>query len=258
MAHRRHRLTLLFLCLACVGVCLLHPATAWAFGEEGVFHPRVLRVGNAVLDRERLSAPVRLSMELMKRTNAKARVAPVVVSADSPLLWDEPFVWWFGAQDTGELSSREIAGIRTFLALGGVVLVDDSDPAVGAFGRSVRRELARVLPDVAPVPMGAEHVVFRSYYLLERSVGRVRGPGVLEAWVRNGQAQVLLLSHDLAGALARDRSGLPSFAMEPGDDMQREMAIRLAVNVAMFVLCSNYKDDQVHAPFLMRRRVRDR
>jgi len=27
------------------------------------------------------------------------------------------------------------------------------------------------------------------------------------------------------------------------------------VNIAMYVLCSNYKDDQVHAPFLMRRRA---
>jgi hypothetical protein len=31
--------------------------------------------------------------------------------------------------------------------------------------------------------------------------------------------------------------------------------VRLAVNIAMYVLCSNYKDDQVHAPFLMRRRA---
>ena len=43
--------------------------------------------------------------------------------------------------------------------------------------------------------------------------------------------------------------------MVPGGDLQRERAIRLAVNVAMYVLCSNYKDDQVHAPFLMRRRA---
>jgi hypothetical protein len=41
----------------------------------------------------------------------------------------------------------------------------------------------------------------------------------------------------------------------PGGDVQREHAIRLAVNIAMYVLCSNYKDDQVHAPFLMRRRA---
>jgi hypothetical protein len=41
----------------------------------------------------------------------------------------------------------------------------------------------------------------------------------------------------------------------PDGDVQREHAIRLAVNVAMYVLCSNYKDDQVHAAFLMRRRA---
>jgi hypothetical protein len=41
----------------------------------------------------------------------------------------------------------------------------------------------------------------------------------------------------------------------PGGDGQRERAIRLAVNVSMYALCSNYKDDQVHAPFLMRRRA---
>jgi hypothetical protein len=34
----------------------------------------------------------------------------------------------------------------------------------------------------------------------------------------------------------------------------RQQAIRLAVNIAMYVLCSDYKDDQVHAEELMRRR----
>ena len=48
----------------------------------------------------------------------------------------------------------------------------------------------------------------------------------------------------------------PSYLLKvtPGGEIQREYAIRLAVNIAMYVLCSNYKDDQVHAPFLMRRR----
>ena len=36
----------------------------------------------------------------------------------------------------------------------------------------------------------------------------------------------------------------------------RQRAIRLAVNIAMYVLCSDYKDDQVHAEELMRRRGR--
>jgi hypothetical protein len=48
-----------------------------------------------------------------------------------------------------------------------------------------------------------------------------------------------------------------SVPVVPGGEIQRERAIRLAVNIAMYVLCSNYKDDQVHAPFLMRRRAVD-
>jgi hypothetical protein len=34
--------------------------------------------------------------------------------------------------------------------------------------------------------------------------------------------------------------------------------MRLAVNLAMYVLCLDYKDDQVHAEELMRRRGRVR
>ena len=49
-----------------------------------------------------------------------------------------------------------------------------------------------------------------------------------------------------------------SVPVTPGGEHQRERAIRLAVNIAMYVLCSNYKDDQVHAPVLMRRRAVDR
>ena len=39
----------------------------------------------------------------------------------------------------------------------------------------------------------------------------------------------------------------------PGGEPQRERAIRLAVNIAMYVLCSTYKDDRVHESFLKRR-----
>jgi len=257
VAHRRHRLTLLAV-LVCAGLCLLMPGTVRAFGDEGAFHPRVLLVGDATFEGLRTTAPARWAWELTRRTSAPARLAPGTVRADSPALVNEPFAWWLGGTDVGTLTTREVAGLRAFFALGGVLLVDDTDPVVGAFGKSARRELARVLPDTVPVPIGSEHVIFRSFYLLGRPAGRVEGPDKLEAILRNGQAQVLFSSHDIAGALAQDRSGMPSFAVTPGGDRQREMAARVAVNVAMFVLCSNYKDDQVHAPFLMRRRARDR
>ena len=90
---------------------------------------------------------------------------------------------------------------------------------------------------------------------MRRAEGRVEGPAALEGIVRGGQAQVIFTENDLGGARARGSSGVWEVPVVPGGDVQREHAIRLAVNVAMYVLCSNYKDDQVHAPFLMRRRA---
>ena len=73
------------------------------------------------------------------------------VRADAPALLAEPFVIWSGEADIAPLTSREIAGLQRFLALGGVMFVDDADPEVGAFGKAAKRELTRVVPDGAPV-----------------------------------------------------------------------------------------------------------
>jgi hypothetical protein len=139
------------------------------------------------------------------------------------------------------------------------MLVDDAAPgdagSMGAFGRTARAEVARILPDATPIAIGTEHVIFRSFYLLRRAEGRVLGPRTLDAIVRGGRTQVVFSDHDLGGALARGPTGAWEFPVMPGGDEQREHAIRLAVNIAMYTLCSNYKDDQVHAPFLMRRRA---
>ena len=243
--------------LALVALVLSLPHPVRAFGDSGAFNPRVLLVGDAQPGGPRGSAPARWAWELTRRTSAPARLAPVPVRADARALLADPFAYWYGGADVGALSVREVASLRKFFALGGVLFVDDSEPESGVFGKSARRELGRVLPDSAPVPIGTDHVVFRSFYLLPRAVGRIEGSPKLEAIVRGGKTQVIFSSHDLAGALAQEPSGMQTFPVSPGGEHQREMATRLAVNIAMFVLCSNYKDDQVHAPFLMRRRARD-
>ena len=248
----------------CAGALVLGAGAeeAHAFGEEGAFHARILLTGNARWEGVRVSAPERWAAEVERRTSAPARRSPTTVRAVDSALLAEPFAVWGGEADVPPLTAREIAGLRRFLALGGVLLVDDFAPAGeggggGAFSRTARREIARVLPEGSPIPIGTENVVFRSFYLLRRAVGRVEGPAKLDAIVRAGNVQVIFSSHDLLGALARGPTGLQPLSVLPGGEMQRERAVRLAVNIAMYVLCSNYKDDQVHAPFLMRRRAAD-
>ena len=59
---------------------------------------------------------------------------------------------------------------------------------------------------------------------------------------------------DLAGALLRDEFGAWAFTCEPGGEAQRERAVRFGINLLMYALCTDYKADQVHIPFLLKRR----
>ncbi len=245
------------------------PRSARAFGDVGAFDPRVLIVGD-VPGAARPSAAARWSWELIQRTSAPGRLTPTHVRADDPAVVDEPFLWLSGVNALASFTPKEISGLRTFFSLGGLLLVDDAgvsdDGTPSAFGRSAREQIARVLPETSPITLGPEHVIYKTFYLLRRAEGRVAGQKTLDAIVRSGQVQVLFSSHDLGGALARNSttavgsggfsgSGAWENPVTPGGELQRERAIRLAVNIAMYTLSSNYKDDQVHAPFLMRRRA---
>lgn len=244
--------------LAVVGALLLAlPRPARAFGDYGAFDPRILLTGSQQ-NTAHPDAPPRWAWELVQRTSAPARLHPSTVRASDAAIVDAPFLYWSGDTAVDTLTSQEIEELRRFFALGGVMLVDDAgvtnDGKPSPFGTTARREIARVLPDSAPIAIGADHVLFRSFYLLRRAEGRVEGTKTLDAIIRGGQTQVIFSEHDIGGALARGSTGVWELPVVPGGDAQREHAIRLAINVAMYVLCSNYKDDQVHAKWLMRRR----
>jgi hypothetical protein len=237
---------------------LASTSRAHAFGDIGAFNPRVIVAGGKRLSAPRNNAPSAWSLELQNRTSAPGRVAPKEVALDRAELCTEPFAVWAGDSDVGALSVGERRNLAKFIRLGGVLVVDDSDPQNGVFGRSVRRELLRVLPESPPVRLDASHVLYKTFYIVDRPVGRVLGPPTIDAIVRGKNAQVLLLSHDLLGALARSGDGGFSLPTEPSSYEHRQHALRFAVNIAMYVLCSDYKGDQVHAPFLMRRRAQAR
>jgi hypothetical protein len=256
---RRTLLRLFPFAFALGALALSLPRPAHAFGDVGAFDPRALIAGGTP-GPARASAGGRWSWELVQRTSAPARLKPSQIRADDAGVVDGPFLWWSGDSAVTALSPQEVAGLRRFFALGGILLVDDagvrdSEESASTFGRSAREQIARVLPDTSPIALGPDHVLFKSFYLLKRAEGRIAGPRTLDAIVRGGQTQVIFSSHDLGGALARGPTGAWENPVVPGGDLQRERAIRLAVNIAMYVLCSNYKDDQVHAPFLMRRRA---
>ncbi len=224
------------------------------FGEEGAFHARLLSVRSQDLELE-LSATRRWALELTRRTSAPGKLATYAIPPKGSELLKEPFLVWTGSSDPGPLDQRAVRGLREYLRMGGIVMIDDREPGPdgGQFLKGARREVARILPEATSVPLDRNHVIFKSFYILSGPSGRKNGSDHIDAVLAGKNVRVLFLNHDLLGALARSGEtwALP---MESGDAKAREYAVRFAVNIAMYVLCSDYKDDQVHAPFLMRRR----
>jgi hypothetical protein len=231
----------------------LAPRAARAIGESTRFQVRSVLYG-AGESQPRPSAPRRLAWEVRKRTSIEVNPAAAASRLDDAEIFESPFLYWSGAESFEPLSDAEITGLRRFVRFGGAVLIDDASDGQSGFDRSIRRAVRRAFGAGALRRLPNTHTVFRSFYLLSRPEGRIRGPDHMEAVEIGDRAAVLYSRHDLGGAWARDNLGSWEHPVTPGGDEQRERAIRFGVNVVMYVLCLDYKDDQVHAPFIMRRR----
>ena len=238
-----------------VGLVLaaVSPRIAGALGESTRFRVRSVQYGTNNPP-PRPNAARRLGWEVHKRTSIDVLRTPDSARFDSVEIFDHPFLYWSGDRSFEPLSGAEIAGLRRFVRFGGFLLIDDAGPEQRGFDRSIRRALSRAFPSRELSELPNSHTIFRSFYLLTRPEGRVRGADHMSAISIGERVAVLYSRHDLGGAWARDRLGTWEHSVTPGGDEQRERAIRLGVNVVMYALCLDYKDDQVHAPFIMRRR----
>ena len=121
------RSTLERLCLLATAALLVLalPRPARAFGDKGAFDPRILLAGG-ITHAGHATAPARWSYELAERTSAPARATPSTVHADEPAVTNAPFLYFSGDQAVADFTAGEIAGLRRFFALGGVMVVDDA------------------------------------------------------------------------------------------------------------------------------------
>ena len=102
--------------------------------------------------------------------------------------------------------------------------------------------------------MPVDHVLYKSFYLVDRHPGRRQHRGFFEAMAVDERLAVVYSANDLAGALDKDDYGSYRFNVEAGGDATREWAARLGINLVMYALCLDYKADQVHIPFILQRR----
>ncbi len=234
---------------------LAAPRRARAIGPGAKFRIGQLTLGATAPPRA--SAVLRLLGEVDKRTSIDTDRNPVATSLTSATLHETPFLYLAGDREFAVPSPAAIEALRRFLTFGGFLFIDSAEGTTGgAFDKSVRALCAALYPAPAPglevVP--GDHVVYKSFYLLERPLGRLALSPVLEGITRGGRLTVAYAQNDLGGAWAKDNLGNFDFPCEPGGDRQRELAYRMGVNLVMYALCLDYKTDQVHVPFIMRRR----
>jgi uncharacterized protein DUF4159 len=204
----------------------------------------------------RPSALKRLAWEIEKRTSIETAGDPTPVKlSDESSLRKHPLVFLSGDSALPNFSEEEVARLRRHLSAGGLLVVDGAEAHPGgAFDQSVRSLVKRIFPKDRLDKISPEHVLYKSFYLLRTPVGRLAALPYLEGVEHDGRLVIVYSQNDLAGAWARDNFGQWEHEVVPGGMQQREMAFRLGVNLAMYALCLDYKTDQVHVPFILRRR----
>lgn len=196
----------------------------------------------------------RMLQEVEKRTSVEVDTGADPVGF-GPELFEHPMLFLSGDQGFDPWPAEQVDLLRTWLKGGGFLVVDSSEGVQdGPFLRSARRELGRVWRGQKPRPVPPDHVLYKSFYLLDEPHGRLKVSPKLLGYFEGDRVPAVLCANDVQGAWARDGFGRWEYDVVPGGDRQREMAFRFGVNLAMYALCVNYKADQVHIDFILKRR----
>lgn len=226
-------------------------------------HLAYVTTGDRAVDEIARAGLFGLGTILRNRTSVEP-AQPMAVDLERDELIFFPLVYWPITPDQPALSDRARAKVDHYLKTGGILVLDTRDPdaTLGGSGsgsagsQALRRLLAGLsLPPLVPVP--PDHVLTRSFYLIEDFPGRWTGDQVwveqIEGSHNDGVSSVVIGSHDWAAAWAMDSTLEPLLPVVPGGERQREMAYRYGVNLVMYALTGNYKADAVHIPTILER-----
>ncbi|MES2844351.1 MAG: DUF4159 domain-containing protein [Pseudomonadota bacterium] len=213
-----------------------------------------------------------LGERLWERTSIEPE-APIGVNIDTDELAFFPFLYWPVTANQTLPTAAAYSKLNDYLRTGGMILFDTRDGDIPGGTSAEAGHLQRLAAglDVPPLePLPADHVLTRTFYLLQDFPGRFHGAPV---WVEaappdaeqvegmpfrnlnDGVTPVVIGGNDWAAAWAIDANGAPMFPVGRGyaGERQREMANRFGINLIMHVLTGNYKSDQVHVPALLER-----
>ncbi|MEJ0094114.1 MAG: DUF4159 domain-containing protein [Methylocella sp.] len=228
--------------------------------------------GDAKVDEASREGLLSLSRVLARRTSLTPG-EPIGVDPARDELSFYPLLYWPIVASRPQPPQAAIAKISAFMKQGGTIVFDTRDAEATRPGGAPTPEASWLrqlldgvdVPELEPVP--PDHVVTKTFYLLDGFVGRyTNGATWIEALppapadgearpVRSGDgvSPIIITANDLAAGWASDADGESLYALNPGGRRQHEMALRGGVNLVMYTLTGNYKADQVHVRDLLER-----
>ena len=232
--------------------------------------------GDATVDETSKLGLTTLTRVLASRTSAEL-AEPVGLDPARDELAFYPLIYWPIVAGLPQPKPEARTRIAAFMKNGGTLVFDTRDALTARPGGSPTSEALWLrtllegvdVPELEPVPH--DHVLTKTFYLLDRMVGRT---AIGQTWIEalppadpNDRVQrparagdsvspIIIASDDLAAAWAEDADGRPLYPLIPGGARQRELALRSGVNLVMYTLTGNYKADQVHAKDILERLTR--
>ncbi len=197
----------------------------------------------------------RLLWVATKRTSIRPLLKVTKIKVQAPKLSYYPLLYIAGETGFPAWPHKDIVRLRSHLSAGGTLFIDmtGGDPG-GPFDRSVRRLTKKLYPKNAMKKLPQKHTLYRSFYLIRRFGGRRLLRPYIEGVTRDDRTPIIYSLNDHSGAWERDNFGHFVYPVVPGGESQREHAFRFGINIIMYALCVNYKQDGVHIPFIMQRR----
>jgi hypothetical protein len=271
------------LVLFAVGSAILVPARVAAESAAASVSPRdtgaalttrlaYVASGDARFDEVSRQGLTSLSRVLARRTSLTPG-DPVGIDPARDELSFYPLLYWPIVASQPQPPHAAIAKAALFMKQGGTIVFDTHDALASRPGgpptpeaKWLRALLDGVdVPELEPVP--ADHVVTKTFYLIDGFVGRyTTGATWIEALppapadggprpARAGDSvsPIVITANDLAAGWASDPDGDSLYSLVPGGERQHELALRGGVNLVMYTLTGNYKSDQVHVRDLLER-----
>ncbi len=189
------------------------------------------------------SSLYQLSVELDKRTSIDLCMNPTYIKNIGPDTVKQPLLFIIRRIPT----DREINFLIRYITAGGMIYYE---------GFSDNRDswLSRLAGLGEFRPIDAEFVLFKTFYLLDTLYSENGPLTKTEGLFYGKRLSLIYLRSPLLRSLETDFTG--GFVNPVAGDQRRtrEMIIRSLINIVMYSLCLNYKDDAVHIPYILKRR----